>query len=431
MKCISCGARIADDSLICPACGQEIQIVPDYNPLDDVLTEQVKGAVSETLRIELNQEQAEKYRAENRRNTGRTPERDVERAYRKRVGNGQGVESRNVTARNKMTEEERERERRLARKRKSEKRKMLARKKRRKKMMIAGGVFAAVIALGVVGYTNSYTGRVNSGYRKLEAKEYTGAELKFEKAIRQKEKRSEAYAGLAKVYVAQGEMEKAEQLFLDAITDQSDNADLYEAVILFYLDNSQETKVMELLDKCDNEGVLKALEAYISEKPEFSLEQEVFDEVQALELTSDGKEIYYTTDGTDPTVLSTKYKEPVKLEEGETEVRAISVNEKGVPSLVASRVYTVEFPIEDAPSVIPSTGRYEDYQEIKVTVPEGYLAFYTTDGSDPTTSDTRIQYSGPFDMPEGSTILNVVLMNQKERYSDITKRNYELVLSEE
>lgn len=429
MKCMSCGAKLADDSMICPVCGQEIQIVPDYNPLDDVLTEQVKGAVSETLRIELSREQEEKYR--NRKNIERMPERDTGKTYRKRVGNGQSVESKNVIARSRMTEEEREREQRLARRRKAEKKKMLARKRRRQKMMIAGGILVVVIVLGIVGYINSYIGKVNSGYRKLEAKEYAAAELKFEKAIKQKIKRSEAYAGLAKVYVAQGETEKAEQLFLDAVAEQDGNADLYEAAIQFYMDTHQEYKIMEFLEQCKDKAVLKKLDKYVSDGPKFSLDGEVFDEVQALELTSDGEAIYYTTDGTDPTVSSTKYTEPVKLDEGETEIRAISVNAEGVPSLVVSRVYIVEFPVEDAPSVTPSTGRYEDYQEIKIVVPDGYVAFYTTDGSDPTTSDTRIQYSGPFDMPEGSTILNVVLMNQKEKYSDITKRNYELVLSGE
>lgn len=429
MKCMSCGAEFADDSLICPVCGHEIQIVPDYNPLDDVLTAQVKGAVSETLRININQEQLEKYRAENKRNTGRVPENG--RAYQKRVGNGQGVESQNVGSKNRMTEEDLERERR-ARRRKAEKKRMLAKKRRQRKMMIAGGILAGVIVLGIFGYTNSYTGRVNSGYKKLEAGEYTEAELKFEKAIKQKEERSEAYTGLAEVYVAQGDLEKAEQLFLDAIAEQPENEALYEAAVQFYISTGQETKVMELLDKCEDESVVKKLEKYISNGPKFSLdEKEIYDEVQALELTSEGEAIYYTIDGTDPTVSSTKYTDPIKLEEGETEVRAISVNAEGVPSLVVTKVYTVEFPIEDAPSVTPSTGQYDDYQEIKIVVPEGYVAFYTTDGSDPTTSDTRIQYSGPFDMPEGNTILNVVLMNQKERYSDVTKRNYELILSED
>ena len=75
MKCRNCGAELSDNHLVCPVCGCEVQIVPDYNPLDDVLTEQVKGAISETLKININQEQLEKYnnsRKENPRNTGRT-----------------------------------------------------------------------------------------------------------------------------------------------------------------------------------------------------------------------------------------------------------------------------------------------------------------------------------------------------------------------
>ena len=430
MKCMSCGAEFADDSVICPVCGQEIQIVPDYNPLDDVLTEQVRGAVSETLKININQEQIDKYRAEQKRNTGNV--QGSGRTYQKKVGDGQSVESQNVGTRSRMTEEELERERRLVRRRRAQKKKMLARKRRQIKLIFSGVALTGILALGAVGYVNSYTGRINSGYKKLEAEEYTEAQLKFEKAIKQKIERSEAYTGLAKVYTLQGELEKAEQVFLDAIAKQTDNVDLYEAAILFYLDTDQETKVMELLDKCNDREVLSKLEKYVSDGPKFSLdEKQIYDEVQALELTSDGETIYYTTDGTDPTVSSTKYSAPIKLEEGETEVRAISVNAEGVPSLVVKKLFTVEFPIEDAPSVTPSTGQYDDYQEIKILVPDGYVAFYTTDGSNPTTSETRIQYSGPFDMPEGNTILNVVLMNQKGRYSDITKRTYELILSEE
>ena len=430
MKCMNCGAELAKDSLICPVCGREIQIVPDYNPLEDVLTEQVKGAVSETLRININQEQLEKYRIENRKNTGRVQERG--KSYQKRVGDSQGIDYQDVSASRQKTEDELEHERRLARKRKAEKRKMLAKKRRQRKMLITGISLLVIIVLGVVGYINSYAGRVNSGYKKLEAGEYTEAELKFEKAIKKKNKRGEAYTGLSKVYIAQGELEKAEQIFLDAIAMLEDNIELYEAAIQFYMDTNQETKIMELLEKCDDKEVLTKLDKYVSNGPKFSLdEKEIYDEVQALELTSEGEAIYYTTDGTDPTVSSTKYKDPIKLGEGETEIRAISVNAEGVPSLIVTKVFTVEFPIEDAPSVTPSTGQYDDYQEIKIVVPDGYVAFYTTDGTNPVTSESRIQYSGPFDMPEGNTILNVVLMNQRERYSDITKRTYELILSEE
>ena len=36
--------------MICPECGAEVQIVPDYNPLDDVLAREVKGSVEGATR---------------------------------------------------------------------------------------------------------------------------------------------------------------------------------------------------------------------------------------------------------------------------------------------------------------------------------------------------------------------------------------------
>ena len=47
MRCTHCNAIIPEGWMRCPRCGKEVQIVPDYNPLDDVLTQEVKGSVEE------------------------------------------------------------------------------------------------------------------------------------------------------------------------------------------------------------------------------------------------------------------------------------------------------------------------------------------------------------------------------------------------
>ena len=39
MRCTHCNAIIPEGWMRCPRCGKEVQIVPDYNPLDDVLTQ--------------------------------------------------------------------------------------------------------------------------------------------------------------------------------------------------------------------------------------------------------------------------------------------------------------------------------------------------------------------------------------------------------
>ena len=57
MKCMHCGADLPEDQLICPRCGREIQIVPDYNPLDDMLTAQLKGGITQTMSVHLGEQE--------------------------------------------------------------------------------------------------------------------------------------------------------------------------------------------------------------------------------------------------------------------------------------------------------------------------------------------------------------------------------------
>ena len=103
------------------------------------------------------------------------------------------------------------------------------------------------------------------------------------------------------------------------------------------------------------------------------------------------------------------------------------MNANGIPSTVASAVYTIEFPIENAPAVTPSTGQYTEPTQITITVPEGYTAYYTMDGStpDPGSSSTS-KYTGPVDMPENTqTIFNAILVNDLNgKATEVTTRNY-------
>ena len=121
----------------------------------------------------------------------------------------------------------------------------------------------------------------------------------------------------------------------------------------------------------------------------------------------------------------TRYTEPVLLQkEGEVEIRAIAVNKNGIPSVVSSAEYKIEFPIVNAPAVTPSTGQYTEPTQITITVPEGYTAYYTMDGSTPTTSSEK--YEGPIDMPqESKTVFSAILVNdQNQKATAVTTRTY-------
>ena len=172
--------------------------------------------------------------------------------------------------------------------------------------------------------------------------------------------------------------------------------------------------------------MLDAVADYVSAAPMFSLADGTYEEVQEVSITSEtGGTIYYTTDGTDPTTASTQYTEPILLQKEETtEIRAIAVNANDIPSVVSTAKYTIEFPLVDAPAVNPATGQYTEPTQITITVPEGYTAYYTTDGSTPTADST--QYTGPVDMPQNQQIIfsAVLINNNNGKATAVTTRNY-------
>lgn len=403
MKCRYCGHDIPDDMLYCEVCGKEVRIVPDYNPLDDMLTEQIRGSIDGRDEGDyLN------YGTSHFRNSGpkgRTGRTNASRGNTRRTRSGNT---------GNLTREERRRQ--------AEKKKARLRKKRRRLLLIMALCIAAVAGLSVLLYQNSYAGIVKKGVKKVQSQEYAAAEEYFKKAIAKAPERAEAYEELSQSYMEQGDSNNAEAVFTDAIEKYPDSAELYEACIKFYLNNDDVFQIPLLLDDA-KDSVLEAVSKYVVSRPEFSLDaDEPYDDVQQLELSSDGLLIYYTTDGSDPTLDSTQYTEPIQIGEGETTVKAICVNKDGVPSMTVERIYEVELPLEEAPAVSPSTGQYEGEETIEIKVPEGYEAYYTTDGSDPTTASKK--YTGPIDMPEGDTLFKAVLVNGSGRLSGITTRNY-------
>lgn len=445
MRCSNCGADIPEGMLICPDCRTEVQIVPDYNPLDDVLAREVKGSVegatrqinSEDLRRHCNREgreygnptrvlsqsELDRIRSEQvsntariRTNHNRTSRQDTEK-QRQNTGRVRQNTDRikQNTGIGRSDAEERRRQQ-------AAKKKRAARKRRQKVLLTILSVLVIIGVAGLIFYQNSYHGVVNKGYRSLQSEEYKAAEKSFIRAINKDKNRAEAYIGLAKVYIEQEDLDSAESVYLTAIDSQPQNGDLYEAAIKFYIDTEQIGKISELLEGCDD-SVLSKVEGYVADMPIFSLDEGSYTEVQQVSLEANG-DIYYTTDGKEPTTASTLYTEPILVNEGTTIIKAISVNKKGIPSLTISRTYTVEIPIADAPAVTPSTGQYSTPTRITINVPEGYTAYYTLDGTTP--SAASAQYKGPIDMPEGQTIFSAVLISKSGKMTQITKRNYVL-----
>lgn len=437
MECRYCGYEIPEGELYCGNCGKEVYAVPDYNPLDDMLSAQIKVGVSGKENADTDYLYDFSDDVKNMTSSGRRTDRmggttgrryssaDTGRNTARRSTAGRNTAGRSTAGRNTTGRMISERERR---RRQAELRRAELRRKRRSILLILAAIIFAIVAGCVFLYQNSYGGIVNHGYKSIERREYTEAEADFKRAMAKDSKKPDAYVGLSKSYIAQDDLEGAEAVFIAAVDMQPENAGIYEAYISFYMDTGQEMSIPSLLDDAED-SVREELADYIVPEPQFDLDDtEVFEDVQQIELSSEAESIYYTTDGTAPTTASTKYEGPIQLGEGENIIQAIAVDQRGIPSITVERDYVVEFPIENAPAVSPSTGHYDTAQIIEVKVPEGYVAYYTTNGIDPTTASTK--YTGPIDMPEGETLFKAILVNSGGRLSGITTRNYTLEYSE-
>ncbi len=406
MKCTNCGAEIPVGEVQCSFCGMQVQLVPDYNPLDEVVADEIRFSLEGRER----QDEGEFSRGDNlRRNTGQMRNSNTGQMRR---GNTGELRQKEIAMR----------KRRQAEKRREEQ------KKKRIRLIISLSISAVVIAGAVfLFYQNSYSGLVSrGGNAHLDGKTEEAIKL-YEEAIAKDKQNVIAYLELADVYMSADMKDEAKAVLLEGYDSNKENSEIAKAVMDFYLDTKTGEEVTPFFKEL-NDSLQEELSDYHSVNPEFSLDSGIYEDVQELTISNEGGDIYYTMDDSSPLDHGIKVTEPLQLEEGTLIVKAVSYNKIGVPSEEITMEYEITLPMAGAPIVNPSTGQYSEATEITVTVPEGYRAYYTLDGTTPTESSQL--YAKPIEMPVGNTIFSAVLVNSSGKTSDVTKRNYSLDLAE-
>ncbi|MBP5387144.1 MAG: chitobiase/beta-hexosaminidase C-terminal domain-containing protein, partial [Prevotella sp.] len=140
--------------------------------------------------------------------------------------------------------------------------------------------------------------------------------------------------------------------------------------------------------------------------------------------------VFYTTDGSDPTTESTAYTdEGIKIEEGVT-IKAIAFDKNGeYGSAIVSAAYTIPAPVViPTPTFTPESGSTLAFGgEVTITYDEAYTLYYTTDGSDPKTSDTvQPGFNNPETIiaeNEGTLTIKAFLSN-KDGESEVVTATY-------
>jgi len=116
-----------------------------------------------------------------------------------------------------------------------------------------------------------------------------------------------------------------------------------------------------------------------------------------------GASIYYTTDGTAPTVASKLYAGAIPVSSNET-ISAIAAASGYNNSAVGSAIYTFTVePTAATPTFTPSGGSYTTTQQVTIAdATQGASIYYTTDGTMPTAASTP--YSSAISVSSNETI---------------------------
>lgn len=368
MKCAKCGAELKVGCIYCSVCGQEAQIVPDYNLLEDDLLKDL-------------------LRDEKKQNTLKQQKKSVD-------------EKKSQTQ---------------------------PKKKKKKKTPVIAAAISAILVLVILivllvnySHNSSYDYQMDKAESCITDKDYAKAQKYLERAVELQEDSTEALQLLADVYLAQDEKDDAVDILKRMIEIEKDNKEAYQKLIEVYAGLEDYEAIAELSKQVTDRDILDLFSDYLVTAP--VIEESDYDEEEGLHISAQtGTTTYYTLDGSDPK-KGKEYEDAIFLEEGTTTIRMISVNELGIYSEETECTFEVEFEPPEAPEVTPDGGSFNVPQQITIDVPEGCRAYYTWDGSDPTANSE--QYSAPLEMPEGNNILSVILVDKNDRWSEVTKCNF-------
>jgi hypothetical protein len=117
--------------------------------------------------------------------------------------------------------------------------------------------------------------------------------------------------------------------------------------------------------------------------------------------------IYYTLDGTTPTTASTVYSGPISVASTKT-LQFIGKDSAGNTSAPVAATYTINIPADTTAPVLTITpaATFSATQTVTMSATDSstFTIWYTVDGTDPTVSGTKVQYSSPVTLTATTTV---------------------------
>lgn len=374
MKCPKCGKELKDDQLYCEECGNEIQIVPDFEPEFELRIHETLSGLAEEIVIQDKNEEASK-------------------PYKWYVKIKEGKNFSVIAI-------------------------VLA-------MLFV--LFSVLAGISTYQY-NSYNFQMKEAIQCAKTKDYVQAIQHMKRATFISSEDEKGILLLADYYNKDGQTENAVITLKDYIATYENNEDAYRMLIKIYEDSEDYNAINDLLMECSNEDIVMKFNSFAAFPPEFSLREDTYDQVVPLKLSANttGK-IYYTMDGKVPSIKSNEYTAPIFLEKGKYVIKAIFINQYGIVSECAEKKYLIEVMTPLQPNVNLYSGVYNYPQTIEVDNQGNGKTYYTTDGTVPT--QDSMEYTGPIYMTLGESRYQFITYGEDGSTSEITERIYELKLN--
>lgn len=373
MICTKCGGEVEVGEVFCTKCGRSVQIVPDYNPLEDD----------------------------------------------------------NIHFNEKETYIERHNEEKIL----SRKKRMMKLKLRRYGLITV--IILSICGVGASIYffiqyktVNSYDYQLNQGLAHYENEEYEEAIQSYVKAISFNKEDTKARESAYQTYLMIEDYDRAIEQILEIVyIDPS--PENYGKLAELYAKSGNTDKINELLREFEGSKIGEALEPYKVNDIIVNFAGGTYHDYLSLTLESEEDVlIYYTLDNSEPTIESSVYSGGIMIDVvGKTVLRAVAINDLNIASKELKETYEITLVVPDAPTVTPSSGNYTKVEKVTIDVPEGGTAYFTLDGSIPEKgSSNSYIYLEPIEMPIGNVVFSAIIIDKFGTESYVTKKNYELVL---
>ncbi|MBR1630109.1 MAG: chitobiase/beta-hexosaminidase C-terminal domain-containing protein [Lachnospiraceae bacterium] len=298
-----------------------------------------------------------------------------------------------------------------------------------RRRIVAVLLLVCIVGVSVFSYRRTYSYLFHRAERLDREANFAEAAVYYNTALARKQT-VDAYIKLGNDYSLLQEFDDAEDAYRRALALArslgEDPLVAYDALLTLFEEIGDADGAEVLYDEISKKRILEALATKFVRPPLFSEpEGEYYTFLSLILSSTDGFDIFYTLDGTEPgsdNGKRFKKKKPIKLLDGVTTVKACCVDTAGKKSMVVKRTYRIDYPEPDMPTANPSGGTFHSPMKVVLSKEGDGAIYYSWNGRTPSKDSTR--YTGPIDIPEGNNVLSAIVIDENDVESDVLRCNY-------